>query len=48
MFYTVFSTNVSPYMQWQSDLLEYSWKRVEQEGVLIRLVATDDPQNLQI
>jgi hypothetical protein len=46
MFYTVFSTNVSPYMQWQSDLLEYSWKRVEQEGVLIRLVATDDPQNL--
>jgi hypothetical protein len=33
-------------MQWQSDLLEYSWKRVEQEGVLIRLVATDDPKSL--
>jgi hypothetical protein len=46
MFYTVFSTNRSPYMQWQSDLLEYSWKRVAQEGALIRLVATDDPQNL--
>ena len=46
MFYTVFSTNNTPYMQWQSDLLEYSWKRVEQEGTLIRLVATDDPQNL--
>jgi Coenzyme PQQ synthesis protein D (PqqD) len=33
-------------MQWQSDLLEYSWKRVNQEGALIRLVATDDPENL--
>ena len=28
-------------MQWQSDLLEYSWKRVDQPGELIRLVATD-------
>tara|TARA_R110002126_G_scaffold213048_1_gene359499 strand:- start:17925 stop:19070 length:1146 start_codon:yes stop_codon:yes gene_type:complete len=46
MFYTVFSTNDSPFMQWQSDLLEYSWKRAGQEGALIRLVATDDPQNL--
>lgn len=46
MFYTVFSTNDTPYMQWQSELLEYSWKRVEQEGVLVRLVATDDPDNL--
>ena len=46
MFYTVFSTNDTPYMQWQSDLLEYSWKRVGQEGVLIRLVATDTPTQL--
>lgn len=46
MFYTVFSTNDSPYMQWQSDLLEYSWKRVGQEGVLIRLVATQTPEYL--
>lgn len=46
MFYTVFSTNDNPYMQWQSDLLEHSWKRVGQEGELIRLVATDHPQNL--
>jgi hypothetical protein len=46
MFYTVFSTNDSPYMQWQSDLLEHSWKRVGQEGVLIRLVATDKPDQL--
>lgn len=46
MFYTVFSTNVSAYMQWQADLLEHSWKRVGQPGALIRLVATNDPQNL--
>jgi hypothetical protein len=46
MFYTVFSTNDSPYMQWQSELLEYSWKRVGQEGALVRLVATDDPARL--
>ncbi|MFN0264529.1 PqqD family protein [Tepidamorphus sp. 3E244] len=46
MFYTVFSTNVSPYMQWQSELLEYSWKRVGQEGALVRLVATDRPDRL--
>src|SRR5665811_308260 len=48
MFYTVFSTNLSPKMQWQSDLLEYSWKRVGQEGVLIRLVATDAPEHLPV
>jgi hypothetical protein len=46
MFYTVFSTNVAPHMQWQSDLLEYSWKRVGQDGMLIRLVATDHPTEL--
>lgn len=48
MFYTVFSTNLSPMMQWQSDLLEFSWKRVEQEGELVRLVATEDPDNLPV
>ncbi len=46
MFYTVFSTNDNPYMQWQSELLEYSWKRVGQEGVLVRLVATERPDAL--
>jgi FkbM family methyltransferase len=46
MFYTVFSTNLSEYMQWQSDLLEHSWQKVGQEGSLIRLVATDDPSKL--
>lgn len=46
MFYTVFSTTDSPYMQWQSELLEYSWRKVGQEGSLVRLVATDDPDSL--
>jgi hypothetical protein len=41
LIYTVFSTSDSPYMQWQSELLEYSWKLVGQPGELIRLVATD-------
>lgn len=46
MFYTVFSTNDCPYMQWQSELLEHSWKQVGQEGELIRLVATHTPDAL--
>ncbi|MEM6462750.1 MAG: PqqD family protein [Pseudomonadota bacterium] len=46
MFYTVFSTDDRPYMQWQADLLEYSWKRVNQPGQLVRLVATNEPQSL--
>lgn len=46
MMYTVFSTTNSAKMQWQSQLLEYSWKKAQQEGVLIRLVATDEPHNL--
>ena len=48
MFYTVFSTNLSPKMQWQSDLLEFSWKRAGQEGELVRLVATDEPDDLPV
>jgi hypothetical protein len=39
--YTVFSTTDSPFQQWQSELLEYSWKQAGQPGELIRLVATD-------
>jgi hypothetical protein len=46
MIYTVFSTSDSPYMQWQSELLEYSWQKVGQPGELIRLVSTDDPSSL--
>ncbi len=48
MFYTVFSTNDSPYMQWQSELLEHSWKQAGQEGELIRLVATHTPDALPV
>lgn len=33
-------------MQWQSEILEYSWKKVGQAGELIRLVATHTPENL--
>jgi coenzyme PQQ synthesis protein D (PqqD) len=39
--YTVFSTTDSPFQQWQSELLEYSWREAEQPGELIRFVATD-------
>ncbi len=48
MFYSVFSTEMAPQAQWQSELLEYSRKRVGQKGVLIRLVATDDPGKLPL
>jgi hypothetical protein len=41
LIYTVFSTTDSPSQQWQSEFLEYSWKRVGQPGELIRLVATE-------
>jgi hypothetical protein len=40
LIYTVFSTTDSPFQQWQSELLEYSWNQVGQPGELIRLVAT--------
>ncbi len=46
MIYTVFSTTNTPYMDWQSELLEHSWKQVGQEGELIRLVATDGSREL--
>ena len=46
MIYTVFSTTDSPYMQWQSELLEYSWVKAGQPGELVRLVSTDDPDAL--
>lgn len=46
MFYTVFSTDDCAIMQWQSELLEHSWKKVGQQGVLVRLVATQTPDRL--
>ena len=38
MIFTVFSTTATATMQWQSELLEYSWGRVKQPGELVRLV----------
>ncbi|MCZ6799604.1 MAG: hypothetical protein O7F12_03870 [Nitrospirae bacterium] len=48
MIYTVFSTTDSPYMNWQSDLLEYSWKETGQPGQLIRLVASSERDSLPV
>ena len=39
MIYTVFCTASGAAMDWQSELLEYSWGRVGQAGELLRLVA---------
>ena len=46
MIYTVFCTGDSPYWQWQAELLEYSWKKVGQAGALVRLITTDQQQQL--
>ena len=40
MIYTVFCTAAGGDMNWQAELLEYSWSRVRQPGELVRLVAT--------
>jgi hypothetical protein len=37
--YSVVSTTAEAQMQWQADLLEYSWGQVRQPGELVRLVA---------
>jgi len=36
--YSVVCTNVNDYINWQCELLEYTWKRAKQPGSLIRLV----------
>lgn len=46
MITTVFSSTDSPAMQWQSELLEHSWRAVGQPGCLVRLVATARPDVL--
>lgn len=38
MIYSVICTDTSPYIHWQCELLEYSWKRAAQPGQLLRLV----------
>lgn len=42
MIYTIVCTDASPYINWQCDLLEYSWKRAAQPGQLLRLVTVPE------
>jgi hypothetical protein len=37
--YSVVRTDVNDYVNWQCELLEYTWKRAGQAGELVRLVA---------
>jgi hypothetical protein len=39
--YTVVCTDADPYAHWQCELLEHTWKAVDQPGELVRLVAAD-------
>ncbi|MEO0367317.1 MAG: GlcNAc-transferase family protein [Pseudomonadota bacterium] len=45
-FHTVVCTDLNDYVNWQVELLEYSWSRIQQAGDLIRLVACEDDQAL--
>ena len=45
-FYTVICTDLSPYINWQCELLEYSWSRVNQPGKIVRLVACEETEEL--
>src|SRR5689334_11577333 len=38
MIYSVVCTDLTAYIGWQCDLLEYTWKRAAQPGKLLRLV----------
>ena len=40
--YTIYSISNSPYMEWQADLLDYSFKKSKQPGTLIRLCSDDE------
>ncbi|MFT4607819.1 MAG: prolyl 4-hydroxylase [Arenicella sp.] len=42
MIHTVVCTDLNDYVNWQVELLEYSWSRVNQPGKLVRLVACDN------
>lgn len=46
MIYTVVCTDINDYVNWQFELLEYSWSRIHQPGKLIRLVACEDGDEL--
>lgn len=46
MIYSVICTDTSANIHWQSQLLEYSWSKVNQPGVLVRLVSCRDDEEL--
>ena len=46
MIHTVVCTDINDYVNWQCELLEYSWSRINQPGKLVRLVACEETQAL--
>ncbi|MBL4672670.1 MAG: 2OG-Fe(II) oxygenase [Arenicella sp.] len=48
MIYTVVCTDINDYIDWQFELLEYSWSRIHQPGKLVRLVACEDDVDLPV
>jgi prolyl 4-hydroxylase len=48
MIYTVVCTDINDYVNWQFELLEYSWSRIHQPGKLVRLVACEDDAELPV
>ena len=48
MIYSVICTDTSPNIHWQSELLEYSWSRVNQPGQLLRLVSCKSDDELPV
>ena len=46
MIYSMTCTDRNPKLDWQCELLEYSWSRVNQPGELIRLVACEPDESL--
>jgi prolyl 4-hydroxylase len=48
LIYSLICTDTSDLIHWQSELIEYSWSKCEQPGVLIRLVASQDSTPLPV
>ncbi|MDA1316215.1 MAG: hypothetical protein O2968_23090, partial [Acidobacteria bacterium] len=48
MIYSVVCTDVNEYVNWQCELLEYTWKRAGQPGELIRLVTCPEDTKLPV
>ncbi len=48
LIYSLICTDTSDLIHWQSELLEYSWSKCEQPGVLLRLVASESSTPLPV